>query len=74
MKAITGVMVSLVLLGSAAMVWAGGDDEGSSEASSAGAMAASGSYNEAPALAQLVASGDLPPVEERLPPEPLVCR
>ena len=74
MKAITGVMVSLVLLGSAAMVWAGGDDEGSSEASSAGAMATSGSYNEAPALAQLVASGDLPPVEERLPPEPLVVQ
>ena len=74
MKAITGVMVSLVLLGSAAMVWAGGEDEGSSEASSAGAMAASGSYNEAPALAQLVASGDLPPVEERLPPEPLVVQ
>jgi peptide/nickel transport system substrate-binding protein len=67
-------MVSLVLLGSAAMVWAGGEDEGSSESSSAGAMTASGSYNEAPALAQLVASGDLPPVEERLPPEPLVVQ
>ena len=74
MKAITGVMVSLVLLGSAAMVWAGGEDEGSSESSSAGAMVSSGSYNEAPALAQLVASGDLPPVEERLPPEPLVVK
>lgn len=29
-------------------------------------------YNEAPMLAALVASGDLPPVEERLPVEPLV--
>ena len=37
-------------------------------------MAASGGYPEAPALAQLVASGDLPPVEERLPPEPLVVQ
>ncbi|MBI5668374.1 MAG: ABC transporter substrate-binding protein [Chloroflexi bacterium] len=29
-------------------------------------------YNEAPALAEKVAAGELPPVEERLPPEPLV--
>lgn len=31
-----------------------------------------GAYNEAPELAALVAAGELPPVEERLPPEPLV--
>ena len=30
------------------------------------------SFNEAPVLAALVASGDLPPVEDRLPGEPLV--
>ena len=30
------------------------------------------SFNEAPVLAALVASGDLPPVEDRLPDEPLV--
>ncbi len=29
-------------------------------------------YKEAPALADMVAAGDLPPVEERLPDEPLV--
>jgi peptide/nickel transport system substrate-binding protein len=29
-------------------------------------------YNEAPSLAEQVAAGTLPPVEERLPPEPLV--
>ncbi len=29
-------------------------------------------YNEAPMLADLVAAGDLPPVEERLPDDPLV--
>lgn len=29
-------------------------------------------YNEAPSLAEKVAAGELPPVEERLPPEPLV--
>ncbi|HSJ59119.1 MAG TPA: hypothetical protein VLC95_18160, partial [Anaerolineae bacterium] len=29
-------------------------------------------YNEAPMLAELVAAGELPPVDERLPEEPLV--
>ena len=33
---------------------------------------AQGPYKEAPMLAELVASGDLPPVEERLPVNPLV--
>ena len=31
-------------------------------------------YSEAPMLAEMVASGDLPPVEERLPDEPLVIQ
>jgi peptide/nickel transport system substrate-binding protein len=35
-------------------------------------VAAPGKYNESPMLASRVASGDLPPVEERLPEEPLV--
>ena len=30
------------------------------------------SYNEAPELAELVAAGELPPVEERLPVNPVV--
>ena len=34
--------------------------------------AAQSKYNEAPALAAMVEAGDLPPVEERLPEEPLV--
>jgi peptide/nickel transport system substrate-binding protein len=33
---------------------------------------ASGEYNEAPQLAELVKAGELPPVDERLPEEPLV--
>jgi peptide/nickel transport system substrate-binding protein len=37
-----------------------------------GPAAAQSSYNEAPTLAALVEAGDLPPVEERLPTEPLV--
>ena len=31
-------------------------------------------YNEAPMLRTLVAAGELPPVEERLPEEPLVLK
>jgi peptide/nickel transport system substrate-binding protein len=34
-------------------------------------VAEAGKYNEAPILALLVAAGELPPVEERLPPEPI---
>jgi peptide/nickel transport system substrate-binding protein len=37
-----------------------------------GPAAAQTQYNEAPMLAELVAAGELPPVEERLPREPLV--
>jgi len=31
-----------------------------------------GAYNEAPALAEMVAAGELPPVDERLPDNPLI--
>ncbi|GAB4530713.1 MAG: ABC transporter substrate-binding protein [Anaerolineae bacterium] len=31
-----------------------------------------GAYNEAPMLAEMVAAGELPPVEERLPDDPLI--
>ena len=52
--------------------WATGTaDEGGGDAGAA-AMAGSGKYNESPMLAALVASGDLPPVDERLPEVPLV--
>lgn len=37
-----------------------------------GAVFAQATYNEAPSLAEMVANGTLPPVEERLPAEPLV--
>ena len=37
-----------------------------------GLIAGQGMYNEAPALAEMVAAGELPPVDERLPAEPLV--
>ncbi len=37
-----------------------------------GLVSSQGMYNEAPALAEMVAAGELPPVDERLPAEPLV--
>ena len=37
-----------------------------------GAGPADGEYHEAPVLAELVAAGELPPVDQRLPPEPVV--
>ena len=40
--------------------------------SAMGFTAGQGNYNEAPALAEMVAAGELPPVGERLPDEPLV--
>jgi peptide/nickel transport system substrate-binding protein len=41
-------------------------------ADSGAAAAAPGQYNEAPMLAELVQAGSLPPVDERLPTNPLV--
>ena len=63
-----------VLLGAALLIgtsaWASGTDEGT--AGSGAAMAGDGQYKEAPMLAAMVAAGDLPPLEERLPIEPNV--
>ena len=40
--------------------------------SALGFVSSQSMYNEAPALAEMVAAGELPPVDERLPAEPLV--
>ena len=69
-KALLGLIVALALPVAA---FAGGDSEQAE--SDDGAMAvevATGQYRESPLLTQLVASGDLPPVDERLPVRPLV--
>ena len=64
----TSIALGALALGTA---WAAGTEE--SAAGETTAMAAmSGAYNEAPMLAARVATGELPPVEERLPPEPVV--
>ena len=57
-----------------AVLWAGGTTEPGKEATGAqpAAAAASGKYKEAPMLAEMVKAGKLPPVEKRLPDNPLV--
>ena len=63
-----------VLVGAAFLMatsaWASG--EGEDTASADAAMAMDGQYKEAPMLAAMVAAGELPPVDERLPIEPKV--
>ena len=64
-----GAALALV---AAAIASATGQGEAGSGAGADAAPAAMGKYAEAPMLAALVAAGSLPPVDERLPLEPLV--
>lgn len=48
------------------------DAEPADASEAAAEPAAPGAYNEAPALAEMVAAGELPPVDERLPQEPMI--
>jgi peptide/nickel transport system substrate-binding protein len=50
------------------VAWSGGQQPGEEEA----VVGVAGKYGEAPMLAELVAKGELPPVEERLPKDPKV--
>jgi len=59
----------LILLVTGLMTWAAGGKE---EAEIEAPAAKIGEYGEAPMLAKMVASGELPPVEERLPKNPKV--
>ena len=47
-------------------------DDSAAESSEAAPAASSSQYSEAPMLADMVAAGDLPPVDERLPVNPMV--
>ena len=64
------MLIATVLLGGSLLAFAGGTDEGSS--GEAMAVERTGEYGEAPLLAALVAAGELPPVDERLPVNPSV--
>ena len=66
-KLVTSIVIGAVAIGA---VWAAGTEESAAAAPAAATMA--GAYNEAPMLAARVAAGELPPVEDRLPPEPVV--
>ena len=66
-------VLTLILPG--AVLWAGGSEEGTAAAGdqSMPAAASGGTYSEAPMLARMVAAGELPPVDERLPDIPVVA-
>ncbi|MCY4482851.1 MAG: hypothetical protein OXC12_08255, partial [Spirochaetaceae bacterium] len=59
-----------VLLMAPTLVFATGESE--SGASAGAVTAVSGTFSEAPMLAARVAAGELPPVEERIPVDPVV--
>ena len=63
------VCIVVLLLVASVSTFAGGDKE---ETTTTTTASGSGKYKEAPMLAELVAAGKLPPVEERLPFEPKV--
>ena len=67
-----GLIAALVLSGCGAPAAEPAAPEAEAAAPAAAAEDMDSGYKEAPMLAALVASGDLPPVEERLPAEPVV--
>jgi peptide/nickel transport system substrate-binding protein len=69
MKRILFIFVAVLLVGGMSS-WAGGQGD---ETAAAPTAVRTGKYGEAPMLAELVAAGALPPVEERLPKEPPVA-
>ena len=69
LRGIANVVLLGLLFGS--LCWAGGQTEPVPAAEPSAAMAAT-KYQEAPMLSALVRAGKLPPVDERLPAEPLV--
>ena len=63
-------LAAAALMMAPALAWATDDSE---QSASAGAVAAmSGRFSEAPMLAARAAAGELPPVEERIPFDPVV--
>ena len=61
---------ALAVTGTAAFAAGEGEESEGSSGSAAGVMPTR--FNEAPMLAEMVASGELPPVDERMPAEPMV--
>ena len=74
MNRIMTILLAMLVSATAAFAGGGTGEEGSSSSASGGtiATAPSGIYNESPMLASRVAAGELPPVDERLPVDPMV--
>ena len=70
MKQIMALTLCLLLVSTAA--FAGGAQEATESTTTQTTTVSTGTHNEAPILAERVASGDLPAVDERLPESPLV--
>ena len=62
--------VAAALMSSVAFATGGSEEEAATTGAAAGEVVTR--FNEAPVLAALVQQGSLPPVDERLPPEPMV--
>ena len=65
-------LAAAALLLAPALAFATGDAEQSAPASAGAGAAMSGRFSEAPMLAARVAAGELPPVQERIPVDPVV--
>ena len=68
----TAGVVLVACAGGEAAAPAAAPTEAAAEEAAPAAMADASKFKEAPMLAELVASGELPPVDERLPINPLV--
>lgn len=68
----TARILLLILLVGPLVFAGGGREPAPAEAGPAPAAVSTGMYNEAPMLAELVQQGKLPPVDERLPENPMV--
>lgn len=70
MKRIRGLVFSVLIFALTAPVFAGGGEE----VEESGPGPAAGGFGESPMLARKVQSGELPPLEERLPENPAVVK
>lgn len=68
--ALSAMLLALLLIAAPAFASGGGEEETTSDAPQQ--AASGGMYGEAPMLAEMVAAGELPPVDDRLPNEPKV--
>ena len=66
------MIVALLVLGGGLALAGGQEDASAGSTAPAAAASGAGGFQEAPMLAERVAAGELPPVNERLPDNPLV--